>query len=329
LHVDDDPDTLNITKMSLELIDSSFEVESAPSVNELNKMLDGASYDCIISDYVMPDMDGLVLAKKIRERSDVPFIVYTGQGSEEVAEAAFEVGVDDYVRKETDLSHYKLLARRVRNLVEKRWSEDLISMVPELSSDSIAIVQDGVIVYANQPTADLMGFGSPEALIGRDGLVFIGNEDRERITTQHDMRMRGNLDHQLYELTIERADGEQRTIEVSASSIVYRGKPAALAFTRDVTDRKRIEESLSSSEERWRSLFELAPDGFITVDLKGFVTSINDAFTKITGFSEEEIVGKHFTKLGTFRLVKEIPKFLKMFGAALKGKAIPPRRVPL
>jgi len=324
LHVDDDPDTLNITKMSLELIDSAFEVESAPSVNELNKMLDGASYDCIISDYMMPDMDGLVLAKKIRARSDVPFIVYTGQGSEEVAEAAFEVGVDDYVRKETDLSHYKLLARRVRTLVEKRWGEDLMARVPELSLDSIAIVQDGVIVYANQATADLMGVGSPEALIGRDGLAFVGDEDRGAISAQHDMRMRGALDHQLHELTIERTDGKPRTIEVSASSIVYRGKPAALAFTRDITDRKRAEEALSASEERWRSLFELAPDGFITVNLKGFVTSINDAFAKITGFSDEEIVGKHFTKLGTFRLVKEIPKFLKMFGAALQGNPIPP-----
>jgi len=324
LHVDDDPDSLNITKMSLELIDSSFEVESAPSVDVLYQMLAKSAYDCIISDYVMPDMDGLVLAKKIRERSDVPFIVYTGQGSEEVAEAAFEVGVDDYVRKETDLSHYKLLARRVRTLVEKRWGEDLMGRVPELSPDSIAIVQDGVIVYANRATADLMGVGSPEALIGRDGLAFVGNEDRGRMSSQHDLRMEGVLSRKENELTIIRADGEQRTIEAMTSNITYLGRNATLAFTRDTTERKRTEEALSSSEDRLRSLFELAPDGFITVDLKGFVTSINDAFTKITGFSEEEIVGKHFTKLGTLRLVKEIPKFLKMFGASLKGNPIPP-----
>ena len=68
----------------------------------------------------------------------------------------------------------------------------------------------------------------------------------------------------------------------------------------------------------------LAPDGIITVNLTGFVTSINESFTRITGFTDEEIVGIHFTKLGTLRTVQDIPKFLKMYSTALKGDPIPP-----
>ena len=48
----------------------------------------------------MPKMNGIELAQKIRETSDIPIILYTGQGSEEVAELAFSVGIDDYLRKE-------------------------------------------------------------------------------------------------------------------------------------------------------------------------------------------------------------------------------------
>jgi len=48
-----------------------------------------AEYDCIISDYAMPHLNGINLTEKIRERSDIPVILDTVQGSEEVAESAF------------------------------------------------------------------------------------------------------------------------------------------------------------------------------------------------------------------------------------------------
>jgi PAS domain S-box-containing protein len=93
-------------------------------------------------------------------------------------------------------------------------------------------------------------------------------------------------------------------------------------YGRDITKRKRMEEAVQSSEERWRALVELAPDGIVTVDLKGFITTINDAFEKLTGFSREEIVGKHFTRIGTLR-VSDIHRYVKVFASLVKGD-VPP-----
>jgi len=78
------------------------------------------SYDLVVSDYMMVSMTGIELFQRVRERSDVPFILYTGKGGEDVAEAAFKMGVDGYMRKEAEPGHYKALSKRIRQIVEER-----------------------------------------------------------------------------------------------------------------------------------------------------------------------------------------------------------------
>jgi len=85
------------------------------------------------------------------------------------------------------------------------------------------------------------------------------------------------------------------------------------------TERQQAEEESRTSEERYRNLVELAPDGIITVDVKGVIASINTAFTTLTGFSKDEIVGTHFTKLGTIRS-QDLPQYLRMFNDTVRGK---------
>jgi PAS domain S-box-containing protein len=69
---------------------------------------------------------------------------------------------------------------------------------------------------------------------------------------------------------------------------------------------------------------ELAFVGIVNMDMKGIVTSVNAALLEGTGYSEREIVGRHFTKLKFFR-VQDIPKFLKLYGLVMRGKA--PRKI--
>ena len=117
LHVDDEVNHLDYTKTFIERADESLQVESVASPEDALERLERETYDCVVSDFQMPNMDGIELARRIRETSDIPFIIYTGRGSEEVAEAAFTVGVDDYIRKEMNPSHYQVLARRIRSAV--------------------------------------------------------------------------------------------------------------------------------------------------------------------------------------------------------------------
>ena len=81
---------------------------------------------------------------------------------------------------------------------------------------------------------------------------------------------------------------------------------------RDITEKK-------NAEEKYRNIVELAPDGIITFNKKGVVTSVNSAFCKLTGFSGVELVGKHFTKLGTVQ-PKDMLNYIKFFSAILRGK---------
>ncbi|MCK4317648.1 response regulator, partial [Candidatus Bathyarchaeota archaeon] len=101
LHVDDEGSHLEFTKIFLEELDEGVVVDSATNPEEALKLQEKNSYDCIVSDYKMLSMDGIELAQRVRRSSNVPFILYTGQGSEEVAEQAFEAGIDDYLRKES------------------------------------------------------------------------------------------------------------------------------------------------------------------------------------------------------------------------------------
>lgn len=84
-------------------------------------------------------------------------------------------------------------------------------------------------------------------------------------------------------------------------------------------DRKKAQEKMAESEEKYRKLFETAPDSIVTLNLKGVITSCNAALVKHTGFSKDEIVGRHFSQLG-FLHPGNTPKFLASFAAIVRGK---------
>jgi len=86
---------------------------------------------------------------------------------------------------------------------------------------------------------------------------------------------------------------------------------------------KKLEEKKEQLEDKYRSLFENAPVYLATFNLKGVITSCNKAWLKISGYTREEIVGKHFSKL-KFISIKNLPEYFKMFKSLLSGKDIKP-----
>ena len=127
LVVDDDPAAADLAATQLERLRDAIDVAVETGVDDALARFeaDPAAFDCIVSDYNMPRMDGLELLTTVREISaDVPFVLFTSKGSEEIASEAVSAGVTDYLQKGTGTERYELLANRVVNAVEAHRAEE-------------------------------------------------------------------------------------------------------------------------------------------------------------------------------------------------------------
>ena len=96
LHVDDEPDFVEMASTFLERADDRLRVDTATSAASGLDHLADEAVDCVISDYDMPDKNGIELLESVREdRPDMPFVLFTGKGSEEIASDAISAGVTD------------------------------------------------------------------------------------------------------------------------------------------------------------------------------------------------------------------------------------------
>ena len=126
LHVDDDPALLETSEPLLQrAFDCS--VLTATSASEGHEVLASVPVDCVVSDYDMPGSDGIEFLEAVRaEFPDLPFILFTGRGSEAVASEAIATGVTDYVQKTVGADQYTVLANRIENAVARyQTSRDL------------------------------------------------------------------------------------------------------------------------------------------------------------------------------------------------------------
>jgi PAS domain S-box-containing protein len=123
LHVDDEPDFTDLAAIYLQRASDRLTVESATSADEALSTLSQTEFDCVISDYDMPGQNGLEFLQAVRTAEyDLPFILFTGKGSEEVASEAVAAGATDYLQKRPGTEQYELLANRITNAVEQNRS---------------------------------------------------------------------------------------------------------------------------------------------------------------------------------------------------------------
>ncbi|WP_136688680.1 hybrid sensor histidine kinase/response regulator [Halorhabdus amylolytica] len=121
LHVDDDVEFTTVAAELLEDESDRLTVETVSDAETGLAQLDGGDFDCVVSDYEMPGRDGIAFLETVREDyPDLPFILFTGKGSEEIASEAISAGVTDYLQKGGGVDQYAILANRIENAVERR-----------------------------------------------------------------------------------------------------------------------------------------------------------------------------------------------------------------
>jgi PAS domain S-box-containing protein len=147
LHVDDDSSLLDISKQVL-MDMGTFKIDNAYSVDEAFNKLANQSYDVVVSDYEMPLKNGLQFLQELREqKNDIPFILFTGKGREEVVVKALNLGADHYVNKNGDPETvYFELAHAINLTVEQERSKSKMVFLKEFGERVIDSVSDALIV---------------------------------------------------------------------------------------------------------------------------------------------------------------------------------------
>jgi PAS domain S-box-containing protein len=126
LHVDDDQNFADLTATYLEREDDRFSVEIETGASGGLDRLHNGNYDCIVSDFDIPGLNGIEFLERVREElPELPFILYTGKGSEEVASDAITAGATDYLQKGGGSDQYTVLANRIQNAVAQHRSQRL------------------------------------------------------------------------------------------------------------------------------------------------------------------------------------------------------------
>jgi PAS domain S-box-containing protein len=168
-------------------------------------------------------------------------------------------------------------------------SEERYRTAIEHSNDAVAIILGDKIQYVNRRFVEIFGYDKPEDVIGKPVFLFVHPDDRDKVITINQRRQRGEPVPSRYEYKGIKKDGKVIYIEVSATSIVYRGTPVYLVYLRDITERKVAEEALRNERNRFRTLSENAPFGIIMVDKEGVFEYINPKFKELFGYDLDEV----------------------------------------
>jgi PAS domain S-box-containing protein len=173
LYVDDEPDLLELGKIYLEM-SGEFSVDTALSVEEAHRILAKASFNAIISDYHMAGEDGIAFLKQVRSTiGDIPFILFTGRGREEVVIDAINNGADFYLQKGGDASvQFAELMHKIGQAIERHHAVDALKDSEQRLTDIINFLPDatfatdagGKVIAWNREIEEVTGVPAQEML---------------------------------------------------------------------------------------------------------------------------------------------------------------------
>jgi PAS domain S-box-containing protein/putative nucleotidyltransferase with HDIG domain len=217
-----------------------------------------------------------------------------------------------------DISERRLVEQKVRES-EERYRE----LVEKAGAAILIDDRDGRFVYCNKRLAELFGY-SLEEMQTKGIHSIVHPVDIERVLKMHRSRIQGKKVPSKYEFTGIKKNGDLIYLEIDAVALKENGQTVGTrSYIWDITQRKKTEEAIKSSEERLKLLFEFAPDGYYLTDLKGNFLDGNKAAEDMVGYKKEELVGKSFAKAKLLS-ASQLPKALTLLARNAVGQPTGP-----
>jgi PAS domain S-box-containing protein len=307
----------------------------------LSNALSASSWDIVISDHSMPYLSGPDALKQVRSQvGDVPFIIVSGTFSEDAAVEVIKAGANDYFSKHKLARLLPTVERELRESAERHDRQRMEAQLKQAEDRfkrifhsnpvpcSLSNLETGILLDVNQRFADMFGY-TPDAMIGKtmnelNLLLF----DKQRDELMDQFNRQGQLDD--VEVMLRTSSGELVVGLLSAERVDFGAEASLINMFHDITERKRSEDALRTSEQRFRSLIENSYDGIVLLDAGGYLHYLSPSSQTILGYEEDELMAKRLlsfvhpddteqVKIDFRRLVKE-PARSQMFSYRVRHK---------
>ncbi|MFP4051036.1 MAG: PAS domain S-box protein [Thermoplasmata archaeon] len=312
LHVDDEPALLDQTKIFLEREEEKLDVTTAQTSKKALELLEKQDFDVIVSDYKMPEMDGLEFLNKIRKerKSDIAFIIFTGKGREEVAMEALNLGADRYLQKGGDpkaqfgvladaimheAMHYKTEKMRKEKKKELKDLKDEYETILKNVQNSVFLIdiEDGEFKFQGlNPRHERLTGLKTEEIRGKTPVEALGKELGEKVKENYRECLK-KKEPITYEEELELPEGKKTWLTTLAPVMGGDGVEKIVGSSTDITEQKETEKRLKRAVE----IIEKSPVvAYIWKDEESWpVEFFSSNVDKVFGYTKDEFISGKIT----------------------------------
>jgi len=298
LHVDDEPSFGDLTATFLEQESDRFDVETAVSADEGMAIIADDPPDCVVSDYNMPGRNGLEFLEAVRELyPDLPFILFTGRGSEQVASDAIAADVTDYLQKGPGSEQYELLVNRIRNAVQARRNAQRASRQQELmrltefagDTGGWEVDLEAETTRLTDGSRRLVGLSEDSELSPEEAISMYHPEDRPETRQALDRAVETG-EQVTGTWRLETVDGDERILDVTITPVEEGGEVTKLrGAIHDITERQQRKQELKAERRFIQQVLDTLEDLFYVIDRDGSLRRWNEQVSAVTGYSDTEL----------------------------------------
>jgi PAS domain S-box-containing protein len=253
LYVDANCDDITAVTESLSGSTGEFAVTVCKSADAALETLEGASYDCVVSEYRLPDRTGVELLRAVRDRSfDLPFLLFTDDGDESVASTAISAGVTDYVTKTPLSEQTERLRQRITSAVARY--QEQVDILDRMTDAFFAVDENWEFTYVNERGRRVIGRamaagGDTTDLLGRNIWTVLPSLEGTEFGKRYQQAM-SEQEPASFEAYFEPLG---TWFDVS----VYPSPAGISVYFRDITERHEHEEAIRSRERTLRETYRV------------------------------------------------------------------------